>query len=98
MGQQIISFGLEGDFAAFRDPSVTTNQLVYFIPSKSSIIGMLGAIIGISRSNSLLETYNDKYTNLFANTSIGIKVKKLSNKITFFTNHRVTKEGNHQAI
>ena len=92
MGPKVISFDLEGEFAAFRDPSVTTNQLVYFIPSKSAIIGLIGAIVGISRSNSLSEDYGDKYIDMFRNTKIGIKVKTVSNKIIFFTNHRSLKE------
>ena len=92
MGPKVISFDLEGEFAAFRDPSVTTNQLVYFIPSKSAVIGLIGAIVGISRSNSLSGNYDDKYIDMFKNTKIGIKVKTVSNKITFFTNHRSLKE------
>lgn len=92
MGLQVTSFGLEGDFAAFRDPSVTTNQIVYFIPSKISLVGMIGAVIGIRRSNSLNEDYGQDYLDLFEQTSVGIIVKESSSKVTYFTNRRSLKE------
>ena len=50
----IVSFDLEGDFAAFKDPSVTTNQTVTVIPSKSALIGLLGALLGVKRSQLYL--------------------------------------------
>ncbi len=88
----IVSFELEGDFAAFRDPSVTTNQTVYTIPSKSALIGLIGALIGIDRSNSNNELYSQDYLSLLRHTSIGIKVKSTPQKVAFFTNHRSLKE------
>ena len=88
---EIVSFDLEGNFATFKDPSVTTNQIVTFIPSKSALIGITGAIIGVNRPNSLGSTYSENYVDLFRNTKIGIKTKGISNKITFFTNHRSLK-------
>jgi CRISPR-associated protein Cas5 subtype I-B len=64
---------------------------VYYIPSKSSVIGILGAMIGIERDNSLGEMYSKNYLDLFANTKIGIKVLSQSKKLTLFTNHRSLK-------
>ncbi len=101
MGQKIISFSIEGDFAAFRDPSITTNQSVYFIPSKSSVIGIIGSIIGINRSNLLSESYGAEYLDIFGKTKIGIMANATDcgtdtgtsfNKITLFTNHRSLKD------
>lgn len=89
----VVSFELEGDFAAFRDPSVTTNQTVYTIPSKSALIGLIGALIGIDRSNSNDELYCQDYLSLLRLTTIGIKVGSTPQKVTFFTNHRSLKEG-----
>ncbi len=89
---KILSFKISGPFAAFRDPSVTSNQTVYYIPSKSSVIGILGAMIGIERDNLLGEMYGKNYTDLFVNTKIGIKMLSQSKKITLFTNHRSLKE------
>jgi len=88
----IVSFDLEGDFAAFRDPSVTTNQTICVIPSKSAVMGLIGAIIGVDRSNSLDELYCKDYLNLLKSTLIGIKVRSQPNKFAFFTNHRSLKE------
>ena len=88
----LVSFELEGDFAAFKDPSVTTNQIVYTIPSKSAVIGLIGALIGIDRPNSLKEAYSSDYLTLLKSTSIGITVNNAPQKVTFFTNHRSLKE------
>jgi CRISPR-associated protein Cas5h len=102
----IVSFDLEGDFAAFKDPSVTTNQTVTVIPSKSALIGLLGAILGVKRSNSIFgDMYSEGYLDLLKKTAVGIKVvrSQAANasikdrggsfmKCTFFTNHRSLKE------
>ncbi len=88
----IVSFDLEGDFAAFRDPSVTTNQTVTVIPSKSALIGLLGALLGIKRSNTFDTLYSEGYLDLLAKTTIGIQVHSQVAKCTFFTNHRSLKE------
>jgi len=89
----VVSFELEGDFAAFRDPSVTTNQTVYTIPSKSALIGLIGALIGIDRSNLNAELYCKEYLSLLRHSAIGINVRSTPQKVTFFTNHRSLKEG-----
>ena len=88
----IVSFDLEGDFAAFKDPSVTTNQTVTVIPSKSALIGLLGAMLGVKRSNSFDCLYSEDYLDLLKKTSIGIQVRSQAAKCTFFTNHRSLKE------
>lgn len=94
---KLISFRISGAFAAFRDPSVTSNQTVYYIPSKSAVVGILGAMIGIKRSESLGEIYSKEFQEFFKNTKIGIQFesenpKKDPKKVTFFTNHRSLKE------
>jgi CRISPR-associated protein Cas5h len=88
----IVSFDLEGDFAAFKDPSVTTNQIVTVIPSKSALIGLLGALLGVKRSNSFDSLYSEGYLNLLGQTAIGLQVHSQADKCTFFTNHRSLKE------
>jgi len=88
----IVSFDLEGDFAAFRDPSVTTNQTVTVIPSKSALIGLLGALLGVKRPNTFDTLYTDEYLNLLKKTTVGIQVRSQVAKCTFFTNHRSLKE------
>lgn len=90
---KLISLRVSGAFAAFRDPSVTSNQTVYFIPSKSAVIGMLGAIIGVQRSSNLDETYGKSYVEFFKETRIGLQLEtEKPRKVVFFTNHRSLKE------
>ena len=89
---KLITFRISGDFAAFRDPSVTTNQTVYYIPSKSAVVGILGAIIGVRRSDTLDEIYGEEYQEFFKNTKIGIQFESVPSKVSFFTNHRSLKE------
>lgn len=84
---KLLSFTLSGNFAAFRDPTVTANQTVYFIPSKSAVIGLLGAILGVKRSHNLDKRYSDEYLKLFKMTDIGIQLCNNPKKITLFTNH-----------
>ena len=85
----IVSFDLEGDFAAFKDPSVTTNQTVTVIPSKSALIGLLGALLGVKRSHSIFgDMYSEGYLDLLKKTAVGIQVRSQAAKCTFFTNHR----------
>jgi CRISPR-associated protein Cas5h len=88
----IVSFDLEGDYAAFRDPSVTTNQTVTVIPSKSALIGLLGALLGVKRSHSFDCLFSEDYLDLLRKTAVGIKVRSPAVKCTFFTNHRSLKE------
>ena len=89
---KLITFRISGDFAAFRDPSVTTNQTVYYIPSKSAVVGILGAMIGVRRSDTLDEIYGEEYQEFFKNTKIGIQFESVPSKVSFFTNHRSLKE------
>jgi len=89
---KLITFRISGAFATFRDPSVTTNQTVYYIPSKSAVVGILGAMIGVNRSDTLGEIYGEEYQKFFKNTKIGIQFESIPNKVSFFTNHRSLKE------
>lgn len=90
---KIISFTVSGAFAAFRDPSVTSNQTVYFIPPKSALVGLLGAMIGVERSNELGDAYGQNYLDFFKKTRIGLQLETENpKKVTMFTNHRSLKE------
>lgn len=94
----IISFSVSGSFAAFRDPSVTSHQTVSFIPSKSAVIGIIGAIIGVKRSNSLVELYSTEYLELYKNTLIGLRFESEPKKVVYFTNHRSLKEAKTKPV
>ena len=89
---KIISFVVTGDFASFRDPSITTNQVIYYIPSKTAIVGLIGAILGTKRSNVLDDIYSNEYLELFSKIRVGLKLCNNPKKITYFTNHRSLKQ------
>lgn len=90
---QVISFDVSGSFAAFKDPSVTTNQTVYYIPSKTAVVGMIGALLGVKRDNMLGSMYGKEFLDFYKKTKIGIRVNSADmNKVTLYTNHRSLKE------
>ena len=89
---KVISFKISGAFAAFRDPSVTSNQISYYIPSKSAVVGILGSMIGIKRSNILDQIYSEQYQKFFRAIKIGLQFESAPKKVTFFTNHRSLKK------
>jgi CRISPR-associated protein Cas5h len=89
---KVVSFKASGEFAAFRDPSVTSNQTVYYIPSKTSVVGMVGAILGIERGHGVEENYGLPYRQLYGKIRIGIECEAIPEKVSFFTNHRSLKE------
>ena len=88
---KLLSFHITGDFASFRDPSVTSNQLCYYIPSKTAMVGLLGALIGITRSNTLDHLYEPEYLSFFSKIKVGLRLENTPRKITYFTNHRSLK-------
>lgn len=53
---------------------------------------MLGAMIGVKRSNKLGEIYSDEYQQLYRDIRIGLQFESEPKKVTFFTNHRSLKE------
>jgi CRISPR-associated protein Cas5h len=89
---KVLSFIVAGEYAAFRDPSVTSNQTVYYIPSKTAVIGIIGAILGVERGHGIKETYSRQYLELFSKTRIGLELESKPEKVSFFTNHRSLKE------
>ncbi len=95
---KIISFDITGQFASFRDPSITSNQTVYYIPSKSSVIGILGAITGVVRSNKLGDLYAKEYVEFFSQIQIGIQLLNNPKKITYFTNYRSLKDAKTKPV
>lgn len=89
---RLISFRASSDFAAFRDPSVTTNQCVYRAPTKTGLIGLIGSMVGLERSHGFSEIYESGFRNLLESTKIGIRANSELPKIVFFTNHVSLKE------
>lgn len=54
---------------------------------------MLGAMIGIERSNNLGDMYSKEYLDMYRDIHIGIRLDSAPKKVTFFTNHRSLKRG-----
>ncbi len=88
----IISFRLSGSFAAFKDPSVTSHQTSYLIPSKSAVVGLIGAMIGTKRDNTLGDIYGRDYLELYKTIQIGLSFDSEPKKVVYYTNHRSLKE------
>ncbi len=67
----ILVFDIWGEYAHYKKIYATTSALTYAIPTKTSLYGYLGAIIG-------LEKKGNSYLKSFANKSclIGISLKK----------------------
>lgn len=65
--KEIIAFNLYGDYALFKKPWCNREQQSYLIPPKTSIVGLLGALLGYER-----EKYLKKLN--FEEIFIGIKL------------------------
>lgn len=93
MAEALLSFNLRADFAIFRDQSITTSHATYIIPPKTTIVGLIAAILGVERkntfkSNTIDTIYTEKYINLLKSIKIGIRVlNKDISKINLFTNN-----------
>ena len=87
----LISFRIAGPFAAFKDPSVTSSQAAYHIPSKSAIVGLLGAMIGVNRPDVLGDMYGEEYLGLFGATRVGLRLESIPRKAMFYSNRRSLK-------
>lgn len=94
----IISFRVTGSYASFRDPSVTSNQLVYYIPSKTAIVGLIGALIGIRRDNMLGDLYQTEYLDLFSKIHVGLQLNNNPKKLIYFTNYRSMKSNKTKPV
>ena len=64
---EIITFILSGDYAIFKKPWCNNQQQSYFIPPKTSMMGLIGGILGIPK-NQYLKKLN------FDEISIGITI------------------------
>ncbi len=88
---RLFSFNLAGDFGVFSDPSVTTSQMTYLIPSKSALMGVIGAVLGLKRSSTEKEAYYQSYLDLLSSTKVGLEITSNFQKVIFGTNHTTLK-------
>jgi CRISPR-associated protein Cas5h len=93
MVEALLSFNVRADFAIFRDQSITTSHTTYIIPPKTTVVGLVAAILGIDRENifnsdTIDSIYTKEYIDLFKSVKIGIRVlNKDISKINVFTNN-----------
>ena len=71
---KIIIFDIWGDYAHFKKPYTTTSPLSYSIPSRTTLTGIIGAILGIEKLRNNIELNREN-----ANISLGIinPIKKI---------------------
>jgi len=65
---------------------------VYYIPSKTALVGLLGAMIGVERGHGISKTYDESYVELLKRVRVGLRFETTAEKVSFFTNHRSLKE------
>ena len=78
MVQEIISFDLCGKVAHFRKFYSSSTALSYTIPPKTTITGLISAILGLKR-----DTYYDDYDNWFIGIQIISPIKKVFQKFNY---------------
>ncbi|MEM3264887.1 MAG: CRISPR-associated protein Cas5 [Thermoplasmata archaeon] len=88
----MLYFNINGDFANFRDQSITTSNVTYSIPPKTTVIGIIASVLGIGRKNEatsdIKDAYSDEYLDLFKSIKVGMRVlSKNIQKIDVVTNH-----------
>lgn len=84
---EVLSFDIEGKFAHFRKFHGNNTAMSYSIPPRTTIIGMLAAIVG-EEKNSYYEQYQD------ANLKIGLRVLSDLKKSFHRLNFLMIKGGN----
>ncbi len=57
---KLLIFDIWGDYAHFRKPYTTTSPLTYSIPSRTSLTGIIGAIIGLEKEKNNCELNYEK--------------------------------------
>lgn len=84
---KVLIFDVWGDYAHFRKIYTTTSPLTYSIPTRTSLCGLISAIIGLSKEN------ND-YLNYFHlnQAKIGLKIVNPIKKVNISENLIHTKD------
>lgn len=78
MIEEIISFDLYGKTAHFRKYYSSSTALSYTLPPKTTILGLIGAIIGLPR-----DSYYDEFDDWYVSVQIISPVRKIFQKMNF---------------
>ncbi len=89
---RVAEFGIRGRHAAFKDPSSTSGMSAYYVPPKSALVGIIGALVGITRPDNLDDMYSKAYVDLFGEVMVGLKLEKVPRKTSFYSNRRSLKK------
>ncbi|MEO1519029.1 MAG: type I-B CRISPR-associated protein Cas5b [Bacteroidota bacterium] len=78
--RKLLLFDLSGEYAHFRKFNTTTSPLTYAIPTRTALIGLLGAILGIERETGVGQFPEGKtpLCELFAKQRSWIAIQLLS--------------------
>ncbi len=85
MSEKLLALDIWGDYGYFRRGYTTTSTITYPFPSRTSIAGLISAILGIERDN---------YYDIFSedNSKIGLRILNPISKININLNYINTKE------
>lgn len=89
---KVIVFDVKGKYALFRRNYTTSSSTSYNFPPRTSICGLLGAIMGIQNE----ATQFSKHLRIFDNAHIALRVLVPIRKTTMGVNYAETKSGKNQ--
>ncbi len=72
-----IQFKVSGNWAHFKKPETNNNPLTHDLITKTALIGLIGAVLGIERKE-MREKFPLLSEDLLYSVSVGSKVKKVS--------------------
>jgi CRISPR-associated protein Cas5h len=78
--EKVLIFDVESEYGHFRKFNTTTSPLTYSFPTRSALIGLVGAVLGIERENSSGELPENQkpLTELFSKANAAIAVQLLN--------------------
>lgn len=77
--KKALVFDIWGSYAHFKKIYVTTSALTYSVPFKTTIYGLVGAIIGLdNRNNSYLEYFDEHNCRLAIQIINPVKIQRLN--------------------
>ena len=76
---KVIVFDIWGRYAHFKKIYVTTSALSYAVPFKTSVYGLVGAILGLEKKgNEYLESFNNENCKVAIQVVNPIKIQRLN--------------------
>jgi CRISPR-associated protein Cas5h len=83
---RVLVFDIWGDYAHFRKIWTTTSPLTYPFPPRTSLAGLIGAILGLEKNS-----YHDLFSK--ENSALGIRIQSPVKKVRMGLNLIDTKKG-----